>query len=83
MATMYLNIIGLVLNFTGVIMMFTANPKIDVNVYFPNEADLKEIITRRKTKQFRFGMLILSSGMLFQLISAILTCSSINIPLAK
>lgn len=72
--TFTLNVAGLTLNFMGTLLMFIAKPKVDVNAgQLPNEETLKELAAeKRNTKVFRFGMLVLSIGFLFQLISLVI-----------
>lgn len=65
-----LNLFGLGCSFLGTVLMFRTNPKIDINAgQLPDEETLIEAVTNRRTKQFRFGMLILSIGFLIQFVS--------------
>jgi hypothetical protein len=83
-ATLLLNIIGLICNFTGTLMMFFANNKVTVNAgQLPDGETLKELSQQKaKTRLFRAGMLILSIGFICQLFNIFLT-ASVNIPSAK
>jgi len=71
--TLILNIIGLCMSFIGTLLMFSANPKVEVGGRFFDEEDFKEVVTQTRTKRLRGGMLILSFGFLFQLIAIVVS----------
>lgn len=71
-----LNLLGLLISFVGTLIMFRANPKVNVNVSgtLASGSDLREKMESnpKKTKSFQRGMFILSIGFLVQLFGLVI-----------
>lgn len=69
-----LNIVGLTINFIGVVMMFKANTKISTKVGLPDVQDILDSLKDEdNTRLFRRGMIVLCVGFFIQLIAGILS----------
>lgn len=75
-----LNLLGLMINFVGALLMYMATPKIDSAFGFQSDPHGDRKNDAKRNQQFRLGMGLIVSGFIIQLISAILDFSKHNKP---